>query len=92
MGVEIGTVRTVAGCGADKAQALKVLEEAAEVYSAWERYRADPSGGSHDGLLCELADLVISACGMASALGVGDLSPWLADRTVSNLVRGRVMR
>ena len=34
--VEIGSVRTFPDVRPDKAQALKVVEEAAEVYAAWQ--------------------------------------------------------
>lgn len=36
MAVEIGTVQTFPDVKPDKAQALKVLEEAAEVFGAWQ--------------------------------------------------------
>lgn len=36
--VSIGEVATFPGAKADKAQALKVLEEAAEVFGAWQQF------------------------------------------------------
>lgn len=38
MAVKLGTVQTFADVRPDKAQALKVLEEAAEVFGAWQQW------------------------------------------------------
>ena len=43
MAVEIGTVQTFPDVKPDKAQALKVLEEAAEVFGAWQLLQLDTS-------------------------------------------------
>ena len=38
MGVIVGTVPVFASTDADKAQAMKVVEEAAEVFGAWQTW------------------------------------------------------
>ena len=56
MQLEIATWHT---CCSDKEQAVKVLEEAAEVFSAWE------SCESFDVLADEIADVITAACNLA---------------------------
>lgn len=92
MPVDIGAVKTLSGAQADKAQALKILEEAAEVFSAWEEWEHD----NHSRLcrfviLNECADLITAACGMIAALGVEDFTPDMRLCAESNEERGREM-
>lgn len=100
--VKLGGVRAFPDVKPDKAQALKVLEEAAEVFGAWQqldvasRVFTDVDEFSamtmvnlkHD-LLDEIADTIQACCNLAAALGVDDLTPYLARCEERNRKRGR---
>ena len=83
--IKLGAVRAFPGAAPNKAQALKPLEEA-EVFGAWQRYGADDW---KDVLVDEIADTVQACCNLASALGVTDLTPYLARCEERNRERGR---
>lgn len=97
--IKLGGVRAFPGAVPDKAQALKVLEEAAEVVEAFKR--ADPGDVLPVArqfpdcnkrilpLVDEIADTVQACCNLASALGVTDLTPYLAACEERNRERGR---
>ena len=97
--VKLGAVRAFPGAVPDKAQALKVLEEAAEVVEAFKR--ADPGDVLPVArqfpdcnkrilpLVDEIADTIQACCNLAAALGVDDLAPHLAACEERNRERGR---
>lgn len=97
--VKLAAVRAFPGAVPDKAQALKVLEEAAEVVEAFKR--ADPGDVLPVArqfpdcnkrilpLVDEIADTIQACCNLASALGVDDLAPYLARCEERNRERGR---
>lgn len=97
--IKLGAVRAFPGAVPDKAQALKVLEEAAEVVEAFKR--ADPGDVLPVArqfpdcnkrilpLVDEIADTVTACCNLAAALGVTDLTPYLARCEERNRERGR---
>lgn len=97
--IKLGAVRAFPGAVPDKAQALKVLEEAAEVVEAFKR--ADPGDVLPVArqfpdcnkrilpLVDEIADTVQACCNLAAALGVTDLAPHLAACEERNRERGR---
>lgn len=101
--IKLGAVRAFPGAVPDKAQALKPLEEAAEVFGAWQN--AEGSGEHYtdpeirkistyawaecEVLIDEIADTVQACCNLASALGVDDLTPYLARCEERNRERGR---
>lgn len=97
--IKLGAVRAFPGAVPDKAQALKVLEEAAEVVDAFKR--ADPGDVLPVArqfpdcnkrilpLVDEIADTVTACCNLAAALGVTDLTPHLAACEERNRERGR---
>lgn len=90
--VKLGAVRAFPGAVPDKAQALKPLEEAAEVFGAWQVYDSDDMthvGYNASVLLDEIADTVQACCNLAASLGVTDLAPYLARREERNRERGR---
>lgn len=77
---------------ADKEQALKVLEEAAEAFAAWQEYdrcRPDRFTGRVM-LLMECADVIQAVANLAGALGVDDLRPHMAACERRNRERGRI--
>ena len=83
-------VRTFPNVEAGKEQALKPLEEAAEVYSAWQRYRECPTGTNWELLVDECADVVQSVVNLAAALGVDDLGPYMERCEERNRKSGRL--
>ena len=97
--IKLGGVRAFPGAVPDKAQALKVLEEAAEVVGAFKR--ADPGDVLPVArqfpdcnkrilpLVDEIADTIQACCNLAAALGVDDLAPYLARCEERNRERGR---
>ena len=97
--IKLGGVRAFPGAVPDKAQALKVLEEAAEVVEAFKR--ADPGDVLPVArqfpdcnkrilpLVDEIADTIQACCNLAAALGVEDLTPYLARCEERNRERGR---
>lgn len=97
--IKLGGVRAFPGAVPDKAQALKVLEEAAEVVEAFKR--ADPGDVLPVArqfpdcnkrilpLVDEIADTIQACCNLAAALGVYDLTPYLARCEERNRERGR---
>ena len=97
--IKLGGVRAFPGAVPDKAQALKVLEEAAEVVEAFKR--ADPGDVLPVArqfpdcnkrilpLVDEIAETITACCNLASALGVTDLTPHLAACEEKNRERGR---
>lgn len=89
--VSIGEVATFPGAKADKAQALKVLEEAAEVFGAWQE--ADDYGFADflvEPVLDECADVIQATCNLVAFLGVTDFAPYMDMCRARNEERGRL--
>lgn len=96
--IKLGGVRAFPGAVPDKAQALKVLEEAAEVVEAFKR--ADPGDVLPVArqfpdcnkrilpLVDEIADTITASCNLAASLGVDDLTPYLTRCEERNRKRG----
>lgn len=87
--VKLTNVRAFPGVKPTKEQALKVVEESAEVFSAWEGWQTVEDEGVREMLLDEIADTVTACCNLAAALGVTDLTPHLAACEERNRERGR---
>lgn len=90
--IKLGNVKPFLNAAPTKAQALKVLEEAAEVVEAFKQ--RDPRDETHIGyatanVLDEIADTIQASCNLAAALGVTDLTPYLARCEERNRKRGR---
>lgn len=94
MAVEIGTVQTFDNVKPDKAQALKVLEEAAEVFGAWQKWQKRPCDDERGdvALLDECADVIQATCNLIAALGVGNFAGSMRRCKKRNVVRGRISR
>lgn len=101
--VSVGKVAVFRDVRPDKAQALKVLEEAAEVVEAWKAYDRDKRAGdelgmprhehvtgSRDDLLDEIADVVQASMNLAAAMGVVDFSDRMRECMLRNERRGRM--
>lgn len=80
--VNIGEVATFPGVKPDKAQALKVLEEAAEVFGAWQAF-------DDYELFYECADVIQATCNLIAAFGVVDFAPYMEECRTRNEERGR---
>ncbi len=88
--VNIGEVATFPGVKADKAQALKVLEEAAEVFGAWQQFDDGESPALSRWLvLAECADVISATCNLIAGMGVADFIPYVAMCRTRNEERGR---
>ena len=92
--IKLGGVRAFPGAVPDKAQALKPLEEAAEVFGAWQLMRDTVESELNAkyekaDLIDEIADTIQACCNLAAALGVTDLTPHLAACEERNRERGR---
>ena len=90
--VNIGKVATFPGVKPDKAQALKVLEEAAEVFGAWQAFNADQDGNTSAIflLLDECADVIQAVSNLVAALNVVNFAPYMDDCRERNEERGRL--
>lgn len=88
--VNIGEVATFPGVKPDKAQALKVLEEAAEVFGAWQAFDDGESPAlSKWRVLAECADVIQATCNLLAGMGVADFTPYVAMCRTRNEERGR---
>ena len=92
--MKLGNVLPFPGAKPDKAQALKVIEEAAEVFGAWQLMRDTTDAGLNPkyemaDLMDEIADTIQACCNLAASLGVTDLTPYLARCEERNRKRGR---
>ena len=92
--VTIGNVETFKNPKPDKAQATKVLEEAAEVFGAWQQYdKADYDIDvtvSRQNLVMECADVIQAVCNLLQAVGVEDMTIHMSDCASRNRARGRM--
>ena len=75
-------------CGTDKEAARKVVEEAAEVFSAWEDDQRTGADWTLADLADELADCVTACCNLAARYGL-DLQAALVRVEKRNEERGR---
>lgn len=95
MAVEIGTVQTFDRVKPDKAQALKVLEEAAEVFGAWQLWEDADDCIGDDAFVCaclmaECADVIQATCNLLAAYGVRDFTAYMESCRKRNVERGRM--
>lgn len=87
--VEIGSVRAFPDVRPDKAQALKVVEEAAEVYAAWQDFSSTEDEELEAFVLNEVADCVTACANLAAALGCDSLQDAINMAEIRNRLRGR---
>ena len=95
MAVEIGTVQTFPDVKPDKAQALKVLEEAAEVFGAWQLLEdaddyIEGDAFEYTCLMAECADVIQATCNLLAAYGVRDFTAYMESCRKRNVERGRM--
>lgn len=87
--VRVGSVRRFDDVRPDKAQALKPLEEAAEVFGAWQDTHL-PEDRRREKVLDECADVIQATLNLVAALGVEDFRPWMDACERRNRKRGRI--
>ena len=95
MAVKLGTVQTFAKVEPDKAQALKVWEEAAEVFGEWQLWDGLDPDDKEDGfepvcLMNECADVIQATCNLLAAYGVTDFTAHMEFCRKRNVERGRM--
>lgn len=87
--IRVGSVRRFDHVEADKAQALKPLEEAAEVFGAWQSTHL-PEDRRREQILAECADVIQATLNLVAAYGVEDFRPWMKECEKRNRERGRI--
>lgn len=88
--VNIGEVATFPDAKADKSQALKVLEEAAEVFGAWQALdTGECSSSKRVDVLNECADVIQSVANLIYAMGEREFAPYMDACRERNEERGR---
>lgn len=88
--VKIGEVATFPDAKADKSQALKVLEEAAEVFGAWQALdTGECSSRKRIAVLNECADVIQAVANLIDAMGERDFAPYMDACRERNEKRGR---
>lgn len=90
MSVRIGTVITFPDVKPDKAQVVKIGEEAMEVYSAWEDWQSTHDEELLPHLVDECADLITATCNLLAALEVDDMREAMRACEARNRERGRL--
>lgn len=92
--VIVGSVATFDAVRPDKAQALKVLEEASEVYNAWQAWNeypgAEVKGECAQAVMEECADVIQATANLAKAMGCDDMRLDMMDCEDRNRRRGRI--
>ena len=96
--VNVGKVYVIRDGGSPKERARKLVEEAAEAFSAWERFdRAEYDLAAIDAaereIMEECADVITAACGLVWSIygGDPDITADIDACCHRNKKRGRVM-
>ena len=105
--VQVPSVRVFDDVEPGKMQALKPLEEAAEVFAAWQEMCGDGDGGDtppcntcerpkgcylRDDVVDECCDVIQAVCNLLASLGVHDLRKAMERCTQRNRDRGRITK
>ncbi len=97
MTINIGSVQTFAKVEQDKAQALKILEEAAEVFGVWQLWdeqedeKTERRGFVNTSkILNECADVIQATCNLLAAYGIDDFTGFMESCRIRNAKRGRM--
>lgn len=89
--MNLGTVRTFP-VKANRQQAMKILEEASEVFSqfdnSWTREELNPERWRKY-VFNECADVIMATCNLLAALGITDFSSYIKECEYRNELRGR---
>lgn len=85
----IGNVNTFENVKISKEQALKILEEAAEVFGAYQNYCNDQSPSTRVMIIEECADVIQATCNLLAAFGINDMTMEMLYCKERNKERGR---
>lgn len=95
MSVYIGEVETFKDVEPSEEQALKILEEAAEVFGAWQEWQRTKDGvlphmslDKRHAIMDECADVVQAVCNLVDALGEGCFNDAMEECAERNRARG----
>lgn len=90
MAIKIGEVHTFPNPECSKAQVVKILEESAEVFSAFEKWQILDTGTAQRRIVDECADTIMAVCNLMAALGVDDMRESMRECEQRNRERGRM--
>lgn len=90
--INVGEVAVFDNVEPNKEQALKPLEEAAEVFGAWQKWNETKSIADATRIFEEIADTVQACVNLASALGAENLSYAMENCKKRNIMRGRITK
>ena len=97
MSVYIGNVETFRNVEPSKEQALKILEEAAEVFGAWQEWQRTKDGvlphmslDRRHAIMDECADVVQAVCNLVDAFGEYAFDDYMEECAERNRARGRM--
>lgn len=92
--VKIPSVKVFDEIYCDKAQALKPLEEAAEIFGAWQLMISQSLENEREAMrqdmLSEIADCIQACANLAYTLGVVDMTRYMESCENRNRARGRL--
>ena len=90
--INVGEVAVFDHVEPSKEQALKPLEEAAEVFGAWQELEEAKSAVDKVQIISEIADTIQACVNLASALGVTNLTYAMKDCKNRNIKRRRITK
>lgn len=88
--INVGEVAVFDNVEPNKEQALKPLEEAAEVFGAWQEWNETKRAVDAVRVIEEIADTVQACVNLASAMGAESLIYAMRECKKRNIVRGRI--
>ena len=90
--INVGEVAVFDHVEPSKEQALKPLEEAAEVFGAWQKWNETKSIADATRIFEEIADTVQACVNLAAAVGAKDLTSAMENCKKRNIMRGRITK
>lgn len=88
--INVGEVAVFDHVEPSKEQALKPLEEAAEVFGAWQNWNETKSSGDAVRVIDEITDTIQACVNLASAMGIENLSCAMESCKDRNIWRRRI--
>lgn len=88
--INVGEVTVFDHVEPNKEQALKPLEEAAEVFGAWQRWNETKNIADAMRVIDEISDTIQACVNLASAMGAIDLTYAMENCKDRNIERGRI--
>lgn len=88
--INVGEVTVFDHVEPNKEQALKPLEEAAEVFGAWQRWNETKNIADATRVIDEIADTIQACVNLAEVMRAGDLTYAMENCKDRNIERGRI--